>query len=296
MYLIQFLQRMNTRHVGQLRLAALCVAACLACTTPAYAAGATASIDLVDGRKVESVTIRNPASKVVVVFENGSRGTLDKWDKVLDAVSPHASVFAYNRPGYANSGTTEAPRDGSTIVEQLRQVLKQKGLAPPYVLVGHSMGGLYMQLFARRYPDEVAGIVLLDSLMPRMVKKPEGFPLTTRIAKLLFLSGAMAAEIDNIYKTGETVVALPGIDHIPMIKLINVPKSATAIPLDLGVFDRDPATIAFVRALYPKARKVIVDSDHQMQSASPDVVAKSIVDMIGAPADPTSVTRSAEPG
>ncbi|MDQ2988660.1 MAG: alpha/beta hydrolase, partial [Pseudomonadota bacterium] len=242
MYLIDFPQRMNARRVGQRKLVALCAAACLACSVPAYATGTTTTIDLVGGRKVESVTILNPASKVVVVFENGSRVTLDKWDKVLDAVSPHASVFAYNRPGYANSGATDTPRDGATIAEQLRQVLKQKGLAPPYVLVGHSMGGLYMQLFARRYPEEVAGIVLLDSLMPRMVKKPEEFPLTTRIAKQLFLSSAMAAEIGKIYETGEAVVALPGIDHIPMIKLINVPKSATAVPLDLGVFDRDPAT------------------------------------------------------
>jgi pimeloyl-ACP methyl ester carboxylesterase len=283
MYLIPFLQRMNAHRVGQRRFAALCSAACLACAAPASATGTTATIDFVGGRKVESVTILKPASKVVVVFENGSRGTLDKWDKVLDAVSPHASVFAYNRPGYANSGSTDTPRDGSTIVEQLRQVLKQKGLAPPYVLVGHSMGGLYMQLFARRYPEEVAGIVLLDSLMPRMVKKPEGFPLTIRIAKQLFLSSAMAGEIDKIYETGETVVALPGIDYIPMIKLINVPKSATAVPLDLGVFDRDPATIAFVRGLYPNAKKVIVDSDHQMQSATPDVVARAIVEMIDMP-------------
>lgn len=281
MNLIQFLQRMNTRNVGQSKLAVLCAAGCLACATSVYAAGETASIDLVGGRKVESITIKNPASNVVVVFENGSRGTLDKWDKVLEAVSPHASVFTYNRPGYGNSGTTEAPRDGATIVEQLRQVLKHKGLAPPYVLVGHSMGGLYMQLFARRYPDEVVGIVLLDSLMPRMVKKPEEFPWTTRIAKQLFLSSAVRREIDSIYETGETVAALPGIDHMPMIKLINVPKSFSAMPLDLGVFNRDPATVAFVRGLYPKAKKVIVDSDHQMQSANPEVVAKAIDDMIG---------------
>lgn len=267
-----------------LKFAVLCAATCFAWSTPADAASIMASVDLVGGRTVESISLRNPASNVVVVFENGSRGTLDKWDKVLDAVSPHASVFAYNRPGYANSGATEAPRDGATVVEQLRQVLKHKGLAPPYLLVGHSMGGLYMQLFARRYPDEVMGIVLLDSLMPRMVKKPEGFPLYTRIARRLFLSNAARREIDSVYDTGEMVAALPGIDHIPMIKLINVPRSATAIPLDFGAFDRDPATVAFVRGLYPKAKKVIVDSDHQMLTASPDVVAKAINDMIAAQA------------
>lgn len=255
--------------------------ACVVCAIPAFAAAEKASIEMVDGRKVESVTMKHPASKVVVVFESGLRGTLVKWDKVLDAVSPNATVFAYNRPGYAQSDATDAPRDGSTIVEQLRQVLRQKGLAPPYVLVGHSLGGLYMQLFARCYPNEVQGIVLVDSLMPKMVKRSDALPLTIRIGKQLFFSSTVGREIDGIYDTGETVAALPGIDHMPMIKLVNVPKSATAIPVDFGAFNRDPATVAYVRGLYPNAKNVIVDSDHQIQSANPEVVARAIADMIG---------------
>jgi pimeloyl-ACP methyl ester carboxylesterase len=259
---------------------ALVIAACTVCATPAFAAAEKATVDRIDGRNVESVTIRHPASKVVVVFESGLRGTLEKWDKVLDEVSPSATVFAYNRPGYAQSDATDAPRDGATIVEQLRQVLKQKGLAPPYLLVGHSLGGLYVQLFARRYPNEVRGIVLVDSLMPKMVKKTDALPLATRIGKSLFFSSTVGREIDGIYETGEMVAALPGIDHMPIIKLVNVPKSATAIPVDFGAFNRDPATVAFVRGLYPNAKKVIVDSDHQIQSANPEVVAKAIADII----------------
>lgn len=257
--------------------------AALLATATASAAVEKARVDLIDGREVESVTIKHPAANVVVVFESGLRGTLDKWDKVLDAVSPNASVFAYNRPGYANSEATDAPRDGATIVRQLRQVLKHKGLAPPYVLVGHSLGGLYMQLFARLYPDEVAGIVLVDSLLPRMVKKPEEFPFTTRLAKRVLFSSAVGREVDSIYETGEKVLALPGIDNKRMIKLINVPKSATAVPVDFGAFNRDPANMAFVRGLYPNAKKVIVDSDHQMQSANPEAVVKAIHELIGLP-------------
>ena len=82
----------------------------------AGAAVEKANIEQIDGRLVESVGIRHPSSKVVVVFESGLRGTLDKWDKVLDSVSREASVFAYNRPGYGSSDATDAPRDGETIV------------------------------------------------------------------------------------------------------------------------------------------------------------------------------------
>jgi pimeloyl-ACP methyl ester carboxylesterase len=245
-----------------------------------------AHIDQIDGRAVESVGIKHPSSKVVVVFESGLRGTLDNWDKVLDSVSPSASVFAYNRPGYGNSGATDAPRDGETVVKQLRQVLKHKGFHPPYVLVGHSLGGLYMQLFARQYPDEVVGIVLVDGLLPRLVKKPDEFPLSTRFAKRMFFSASVRDEVDAIHDTGEKVLGLPGIDHKPMISLINVPKSATAVPVDFGAFNRDPATVAMVRGLYPNAKKVVVDSDHQMHKANPEVVAKAISEILGKVSNP----------
>nr|WP_267874034.1 alpha/beta fold hydrolase [Massilia soli] len=246
----------------------------------ASAAAAQARIDLIDGRKVESVTIRHPDSHNVVVFENGLRGTLDQWGKVLDGVSAEASVFAYNRPGYANSEASETTRDGQTIAKELRQVLRHKGLAPPYVLVGHSLGALYVQQFARMYPQEVAGIVLVDGLLPRMVKKPEEFPFTTRLAKRVLLSNTVSREVDNIHATGEQVLALPGIDSKPMIRLINVPTASTAIPVDFGAFNRDASNLAFIRALYPNARKVMVDSDHQMQSANPEAVVKAIRELL----------------
>lgn len=273
-------------HVSSRRprwLAALPLALALAglfASASAAAAAQQARVDVIDGRKVESVTIRNAASKHVVVFESGLRGTLDQWDKVLDALSPEATVFAYNRAGYANSEASEGRRDGATIVSQLRQVLRHKGLAPPYVLVGHSLGALYMQQFARMYPEDVAGIVLVDGLLPRMVKKPDEFPFTTRLAKRVLLSNTVSREVDSIHATGEQVLALPGIDDKPMVRLINVPKSSTAIPVDFGAFNREAGNVAFIRALYPNAKKVMVDSDHQMQSANPEAVVKAIRQVI----------------
>ncbi len=274
----------------------LCLAlAGLLAAGAAPAAVEQARVDLIDGRKVESVTIKNTASSKVVVFESGLRGTLDQWDKVLEAVSPDASVFAYNRAGYANSEASEGVRDGATIVRQLRQVLRHKGLAPPYVLDGHSLGALYMQQFARMHPDDVAGIVLVDGLLPRMVKKPAEFPFTTRLAKRVLLSNTVGREVDSIYDTGEQVLALPGIDHKPMVRLINVPKSSTAIPVDFGAFNREPANVAFIRALYPNARKVMVDSDHQMQSANPEAVVKAIREVMQRADDAQARVRSGAP-
>jgi alpha-beta hydrolase superfamily lysophospholipase len=277
----------------------LAIGSALMLASPAHGAVEKATTDLIEGTRLESLVIRQPASKAVVVFENGSRVTLDKWDKVIEAVSPEATVFAYNRSGYGKSEATDATRDGDTIVEQLREILKRKGLQPPYILVGHSLGGLYVQLFARRHPEEVQGIVLVDALFPRVVKKTEDFPWATQVAKKIVFSSVVSQEIDNIYDTGEAVLAAPGIDDKPMVVLINKPTSATALPVDFGAIDNTQENVAFVRKLYPKAKKIVVDSDHQMQTANPEVIAAAIKDMIhttAAAAAARTTAAAANPG
>jgi pimeloyl-ACP methyl ester carboxylesterase len=257
-------------------LAAL--AALLACAQ----AHSQATLQDVAGHKFEVLKIAKPAAPATVIFENGSRNTLDKWDKVIPLVAKDATVFAYNRPGYGKSDKPVTPRDGKTMVEELRLLLKQQGLQPPYVLVGHSLGGLYMQMYARSYPQEVKGVVLVDALYPGVIKKPEEFPLMARWAKYMFMNAAMEAEVDQIYSTGQAMMNLPWDDNIPMVRLINVPKSPGAVAIDLGVANNDEKTRNLVMAMYPKACKVIVDSDHQMQLANPEVVADAIRDVIGA--------------
>ena len=139
-----------------------------------------------------------------------------------------------------------------------------------------------MQLFARRYPQEVKGLVLVDALYPRIVKKPEDFPLATRVGKWLFFSNTVQREIDLIHATGETIVALPRIDDMPIIRLVNRPLSKTAIGVDFGAFNQDAQTRDFVRALYPSAKTIVADSSHQMQLTSPALVADAIREVLAA--------------
>src|SRR5262249_60318800 len=74
-----------------------------------------------------------------------------------------ARTVSYNRAGSDGRDPALGPRDAATIVGELRSELRRRNLLPPYVLVGHSLGGLYMQYFARNFPGEVAGLVLIDS-------------------------------------------------------------------------------------------------------------------------------------
>lgn len=262
----------------------------LSCCCLAFAA-ATAqtqpTVQAIDGRKVEALTVRNPTARCVVVFEAGSRGTIDQWGKVIAGVSRDATVFAYNRPGYGNSDAATTPRDGRTIVAELRQVLRHQGLLPPYVLVGHSLGGLYMQLFARAYPDEVKGLVLVDALYPGAIKRVEDFPWATRLAGRLLFSRTVWREIEQIDATGKEVLALPDLDNLPIVRLVNEPKphpgEVPPIAVDFGVTTTDRETIERMRRLYPNAKTVIVDSDHQMQEATPEVIVQAVRDLAQVP-------------
>lgn len=111
-------------------------------------------------REVEVVT--DGAGDATVVFEAGLGSDWTPWEAVAEEVSAHARTFAYSRPGYGQSEPSPDPRDAATIVEDLRALLVSRGYTPPYVLVGHSFGGTYMELFAKAHPEEVTGVVLVD--------------------------------------------------------------------------------------------------------------------------------------
>src|SRR4051812_12770303 len=80
--------------------------------THALATPTAAQIDTIAGHRLETITIKHPDAKLCVVFENGSRATVDSWTEVIAALPPEVSVYAYNRPGYGSSEKTDTPRDG----------------------------------------------------------------------------------------------------------------------------------------------------------------------------------------
>ena len=98
-----------------------------------------------------------------VIFEAGLGDTYEVWQSVQARIGSNcARTVSYTRAGYPGSPRSNAPRDAASIVEELRAALHNRGIDPPYVLVGHSLGGLYMQYFARNHPEEVVGVLLVD--------------------------------------------------------------------------------------------------------------------------------------
>jgi pimeloyl-ACP methyl ester carboxylesterase len=98
----------------------------------------------------------------MVVFENGGGPPLEMWGKVQPRVSRFARTVSYDRAGVGLSEDGPSPRDGQQIARELRHALRAAGVPPPYVLVGASLGGLYVRVFAGTYPEDVSGMVLVD--------------------------------------------------------------------------------------------------------------------------------------
>lgn len=91
-------------------------------------------------------------------------GASSDWKTVAEGIARFAQVCTYDRAGYGWSDSGPRPRTTQRVVEELRTLLANAGLRPPFVLLGHSWGGLNMRYFASQHPDEVAGLILMDAL------------------------------------------------------------------------------------------------------------------------------------
>jgi len=109
----------------------------------------------VNGKKIEVMTAgleNNQVDKPVIVFENGRGSSFDSWVKVIKEISKESAVFAYNRPRIGKSEDDSIPPSMKHIVDNLRKMLLEKGLKPPYLLVGHSFGAAYIRSFVFLLP------------------------------------------------------------------------------------------------------------------------------------------------
>jgi pimeloyl-ACP methyl ester carboxylesterase len=99
-----------------------------------------------------------------VILEAGLEGDDISWKQVQPEVAEFTRVCSYDRAGLAHSDYGPTPRDAEMSAAALHTLLTKRGIAPPYVLVGHSFGGLLIRRFASDYPEEVDGLIFVDSL------------------------------------------------------------------------------------------------------------------------------------
>jgi pimeloyl-ACP methyl ester carboxylesterase len=99
-----------------------------------------------------------------VILESGLEGDVVTWKQVHPEVAKFTRVCRYDRAGLAHSDYGPMPRDAKLTSADLHTLLTQANIAPPYILVGHSFGGLLIRRYAFDYPDEVTGMIFVDSL------------------------------------------------------------------------------------------------------------------------------------
>ena len=111
-----------------------------------------------------------------VVLSNGMGEISASWARISGPVAGGTRVCAYDRAGQGWSEGVDHPQDGKAAATDLHRLLAAAGETGPFVLVGHSTGGTYAMTFAARYPEQVAGMVLLDSSSPYQLSRIPAYP------------------------------------------------------------------------------------------------------------------------
>ncbi len=109
------------------------------------------------------------AGSPTVILEAGAGSLV--WMSVFAEIAQLTQVCTYDRPGHGWSEPAGSPRTAETMVQELKVLLQTAEVRPPYVLVGHSFGGVLMQLYAARFPNDFEGVVLVDSSHPDQIHR-----------------------------------------------------------------------------------------------------------------------------
>jgi pimeloyl-ACP methyl ester carboxylesterase len=151
------------------------------------AADSSTSAGMVDvGGHRLAVQVLGKGSPTVVI-DPGLGETWEEWESLAERISDRAAVCLYNRAGYGRSEPGPFPRTASRETGELRALLEKAGLEPPFVLVGHSLGGLNALVFTRDYPEVTGGLVLLDP-------PPKEFMAGRRFPELKTMAGEQSLE------------------------------------------------------------------------------------------------------
>lgn len=175
---------MMTRRCNAVLLAGLILCSCAG-------AGAPGPGPMIDVGSHHLEIRREGTGAPAVVIDSGLADTMDRWGPFQERLATATQVVTYNRAGYGQSEPGPLPRDAGREADELKALLENAAVPGPYVLVGHSLGALNVQVFAARYPDDVAGLVLLDP-------PPLSFILGEEYTDLLVMAEQMTAEWQSI--------------------------------------------------------------------------------------------------
>ena len=219
----------------------------------------------------------NGSTPPPVVFQSGLGDGKSVWASVIQLLPATLSSFAYDRPGYGGSSSRAGRRDACTIAQELHEILRATGRRPPYVLVGHSLGGLYQYAFAKLYPEEVSGVLLLDATHPdhwaTLQERAEGTAMVILELRDASFSDTAKREFDAQIEC-LAGLRLRGTPRVPA-KLLVGGKAEPGEPEGLQALFRELAA-RWPELMPGMSLSRLEGADHYIQKDCPEVVANEI--------------------
>jgi pimeloyl-ACP methyl ester carboxylesterase len=234
----------------------------------------------VGGRRIHVLV--EGEGRPAVIFESGFTQGCKEWEKVQAEIAKAHVTMSYDRAGLGQSDPGRTPRTASQIVRDLHAALRAANVHPPYVLVGHSAGGLYIQMFAHLYPKEIRGLVFLDAVLPSFLdwlkmRDPEAWKdIEEGVVRPASLGVQQQwAAIGESAKQVRAALPLP---HVPTIV---VASDAPAPPFkhDGGVIQWMRMQEEFARAV-PEAKLIVTHGGHEIPEEQPELAITAIDEVI----------------
>jgi len=227
----------------------------------------------IDGEKIKYVYI-DKGTPYTIVFENGLGTGFSFWDRAFLELSKDYSVFAYNIPFKKDmkiSKEKDWTDNSQEVTHRLKTLLDSCEVKAPYILVGHSLGGLYAQHFAKDYIDEVKAIVLVDATYPDEFADLDEMKMPPKMRKQMKILSI------NTTNMGQVLLSSPIIKEIPIMILSALLKK------DIKENPQWKKMVAYMHkkqeeylTLYPWAKQVWVESGHMIMYEKPEVVVDTV--------------------
>jgi pimeloyl-ACP methyl ester carboxylesterase len=241
------------------------------------------SVDL-GGYKLH--TVESGSGTAAVVFVAGLGEDVHTWSNVQPRVAMFARTLAYDRPGLGLSDPSPRPRTVQEMAAELHSLLRNANVPPPYILVGHSLGGTIVQFFAHANATEIAGLVLVDpedgrleEMLRSRMTAGEWAARQKAMAESMppSMPAAVKAELDA-YRRSNAEEAWP-LPKVPVILLSGTKKNPEfpGNPLEQDLkLELHRALIAQVA----NGRHVLVpNSRHYIQNDAPELVVEAVRDV-----------------
>ena len=216
------------------------------------------------------------AGSPTVVLDHGQGGSGMYLASLQRVLAADALVCLYDQAGQGRSDPAPSPRTAADVVADLHGLLEAAAVPGPYVLVGQSAGGMFVQLYARTHPDEVAGVVAMNAVPPAGPWLEDALPLMTeqeRAEEEAYYRGEGGGEAFDWIASFAELDAAPAPPDVPFLVLISTIAQCER-PDDIcgrtyGVYE---TTMRELAASWPQGRLVQLEAEHEI-FLSPDAVA-----------------------